>query len=87
MKYFVNKDLYCLQRSFFDCVNLNWDSDEENEDTNTLEEFVLSPNLLKKGCFEPTEMTQFVNSQLNFEFIFLLSDVKMSVLGRQYKEV
>lgn len=41
---------------------------------------------MKKGYFEPTEMTQFVNTQLNFEFIFLFTDVKMSVLGRKFSE-
>jgi hypothetical protein len=82
LKYFVNKDLFCLQRTFFDCVNAK---EETHEDSKTLEEFVLSPNLVKKGSFEPTDMTQFVNTQLNFEFIFLLNDVKMSVLGRKYQ--
>jgi hypothetical protein len=83
LKYFVNKDLYSLQRAFVDCVNVH---DDTNEDSKTVEEFVFSPNLMKKGYFEPTDMTQFVNTQLNFEFVFLLTDVKMSVLGRQYKE-
>jgi len=54
LKYFVNKDLYSIQRAFFDCVNGH---EETNEGSKTLEEFVLSPNLVKKGCFEPTDMT------------------------------
>jgi len=44
---------------------------------------MLSPSLLKKCSFEPTKMHQCFNIQLNVEFIFLLSDSKICILGRK----
>ena len=84
MKYFVNKDIYCIQRQFIDCDHFSTSPDDDSENK-TLEEFIMNPNLMKKGFFEPTEMNQLLNTQLNFEFIFLLTDIKITVLGRKIK--
>jgi hypothetical protein len=64
------------------CYVLRGYSFDIDKEPTIMEEHLLSPSLFTKCSFEPTQMHQFNNSQLNIEFIFLFSPSKLCLVAR-----